>query len=67
MKITFEGHYTPRKSGGIFLGIRMHFPCTLCNENTPNYTWRNITLNVGLLIYTVNIHINYAQKHVNFN
>lgn len=67
MNVKFDGHRNARKAGGLFLGIRIHFPCTLCNENNPNYTWRNITLNVGLVVYTVNIHINYASKYINFN
>lgn len=67
INIKFDAYRNARKSGGLFLGIRIHFPRTLCNENIPSYTWRNITLNVGLIVYTVNIQINYARKYVNFN
>lgn len=67
MKVYFDGCYNARKSGGLFLGIRIHFPVTLSNDDNINLTWRNITLSVGLVIYTVNIHFDYARKYINFN
>lgn len=67
MKINCSGSYHARKSGGLFLGIRAHFPITLCDDNNHNYIWRNVSLNIGLIVYTVNIEINYAHKYHKFN
>lgn len=67
MKINCSGTYHFRKGGGLFLGIRMHFPITICDDNNHNYTWRSIRIHVGLILYTVNIEINYAHKYVKFN
>ena len=67
MTIKFDGYKNARPGGGLFLGVRIHFPCTLCEDNNPHYTWSNITINIGIIIYTINIRINYAQKYVNFN
>jgi hypothetical protein len=67
MKFNCSGSYNARKHGGLFLGIRVHFPITICDDNNINYTWRNTSLNIGLVVYTLNIEINYAHKYINFN
>jgi hypothetical protein len=67
MKINFDYNYHGRKSGGIFLGFRLHFPVSLCDDNDHTRSWRNISLQIGLILVTVYIHFNYAFKHSNSN
>jgi len=51
-----------RRAGGLFLGLRIHFPCNICPATEPNnmrYTYDVIVLRLGLLFVTVNVEFKY--------
>lgn len=51
-----------RRAGGLFLGLRLHFPCSVCPAAEPNnsqYQYHVIVLRLGLLLATVNVEFKY--------
>ena len=70
MKINFKSLYIARYGGGIFAGIKIHFPIAIGDEY-PVYPLisehRNICVEFGLLIFSVTVNIDYAYKHNNTN
>jgi hypothetical protein len=67
MKIKTDYNYHARPHGGLFAGIRIHFPATLCDDDDINKTWRNITIQIGLFVVTLNFRIEYAHQYVKTN
>lgn len=67
MKLTVKCRFNARKSGGLFIGGKLHFPIVLCDNNNANKTWQSILIEIGFFLFTVNININYAFKYINFN
>ena len=67
MKINFKWHRTIRNGGGIFTGIKLHFPTSICDENDCKKRWKNVLVQIGLIAIEININIDYAHEYVAFN
>jgi len=67
MNINFEWRRNARNGGGLFVGIKLHFPTSLCDDADCKKRWKNILIQIGLIVYTVNINIDYAHKYVEIN
>ena len=48
-----------RMGGGLFLGARLDFPCSILDDS---YTYQNVTLKLGFLLFTINIEFRYDIK-----
>lgn len=59
--IGFNLQWHARKGGGLFLGVRLDFPCYIFDmERNSHYTL--IKLKIGLLLFTLNIDIMHSHK-----
>lgn len=63
MKINFESRYIARYGGGLFAGIKIHFPTSICDDENTDIRWKNISIQFGFIVVVINMNINYAHKH----
>lgn len=62
MKIQPAFKLTARRAGGLFLGLRLHFPCSLVEyDRSPAVHWRRIDISVGLIFWTLYTSIDYGH------
>jgi hypothetical protein len=66
MTIKCDYNWHCRKGGGIFLGIRIHAPCSINYGDGDSYdhNCKNITATIGFIFFSVNIQFNYAHKKI---
>lgn len=61
MKITTEARRTIRNGGGMFLGIRFHFPVSLVDD-LQQMKWKQLTLSLGLIAWQWDFDFDYGFK-----
>ena len=50
-----------RRSGGLFLGAKLHFPGTFCEEVGP-LRWTAIWVSFGLLLWQLEFSLDYNHR-----
>lgn len=66
--LEFHINRITRKAGGMFLGIRWHFPVTLVDDwygIDKTLVWSQQSVNIGLLFWQLDININYNIRTEN--
>ena len=48
-----------RRAGGLFLGLRYHFPCSIVDDDESR--WTQVSLSVGLLCATLHLDLHLRQ------
>jgi len=63
MKIKFDIQNHCKFGGGLFLGIKLHFPSSCIDLEAENaadiVTFNNILLSVGLIFFSINMNFQY--------
>lgn len=59
MKITAKCSYHACRSDGLFFGIQLYFPASICDDNNPNITWKNVCVKFGFILFTLKINVDY--------
>lgn len=55
MRVEPHIRWNARRAGGLFLGVRYSFPCSVFGEDFSHFTLR--TLQLGFLLFTVSFEI----------
>lgn len=60
MKLSFDWTWHARRSGGLFLGVRLHFPtCVLFDDKIVRDVYG---LRIGLIVATVGIELGVRER-----
>lgn len=62
MKIESSFCRIARNAGGLFLGLRLHFPVSVVGDFVP-VRWTNVTGYVGLLFWEWRVAVNYGFEN----
>jgi len=62
MKFTYNIKRHCKTHGGLFCGVQFYFPVTVCDDNDHYLLSDTISLAIGLVVVTVNIHVYYNKR-----
>lgn len=51
--------------GGLFFGVHFTFPFTVCDDKNIDLVSDTMSLAIGLVVVTVNIHVYYNERRAN--
>lgn len=57
----FQWHW--RRAGGIYLGVRLQFPCNVIYDEDPVAFWKTWTVSVGLIAATLHLDVLTKRGH----
>jgi hypothetical protein len=60
MIIEADCRWIARRAGGLALGIRLHFPCTVLTDHLPDNVWltrRMTTITFSLLVFEIRVYL----------
>lgn len=68
MRVTPRFSWTARKAGGLFLGLRLSFPCSVYEPGKPGeedaVRFTQMWLSIGFVLFTLHLDFNYHFRPV---
>jgi len=62
VSIAFHWKRIARRAGGLFLGVRLHFPVSFRTTSCfPTIHWREVPITVGFLFWELDIEVKWGH------